>query len=247
MQKLDSVSGEKYLGNIQIYDIASNTAISLPSIETFILEQPELFNDIDVTNATIDPNTQIEISKNGKYVYMNSIAFHMLGTILKTDKHFLVRYDLSTNTYTKVDAANTIIFQGISEDDKYLFYRQNVNWKRATVNATDFTLTLLENTDFDYDDFPRQRQARYGSKVVYRLSDGIHIKDMLAETDEEIFHEYSLKNVCFAKDGNSIYYVKNDGERRHLIQTKGLTIDVAVDTLASFSADYKMDMLYMQK
>ncbi len=247
MQEFDSVSGGKYLGNIQIYDITTGIATSLPSLEEFIMGQPELDNDFDVKHATIDPNTQIEISQDGKFVYMNSIAFHMLGTVLKTDKHFLVRYDLSTNTYAKVDAANTIIFQGISGDDQYLFYRQNINWKRATVNATDFTLTLLENTDFDYDDFPRQRQARFGSKVVYRLSDGLHIKDMVAETDIEIFHEFSLKNVNFAKDGNSIYYVKNDGASRHLIQTKGLTVNVAVDTLASFSADYKMDMLYMEK
>jgi len=245
MQKFTNTSIDEYItGNIVEYDINSATANPLPSVKDFILSQEEL--DDDPTDATIDPDTQIEVSKDGKYIYMNSIAFHINGVVFEQDKEFLIRYNTQTGEYEKIDAATDIILAGMSQDDKHIYYRQNVSWKKANIDdAGNFSLVLLDNSGFDYGSFPVQRQARYGTKIVYIKNHKLFLKDLEAETQELLVDEPAIKNAQFDAGGENIFFVKDKGDTRFTLRLNKPDDEIKTDTLFSFDYHYKMDLLFL--
>ncbi len=242
MQIFSNTSNDEVRGNIQVYDIAGGSAISLSDPGSFILSLPQVEGG-DATNGTIDPEAQFEMSDDGENIYMCAYAYHLEGLNMIEDKSLLLRYHLPSQSYTLIDAP-VYRFYGLSQDDQYLFYKQTSNFKYA--NTSTLELTIVTG-NFNYDHFPVQRQARRGTKVVYNTSLGLFLKDMLAGTDVQLFEGYGISNPQFTKDGNAIYFFQDIGTEEKIIwQTKDLSAGTTYDTIAKVSLHHKIDLLYIQ-
>ncbi len=242
MQIVNNSSNDEVKGIIRLYDIAGGSAVSLPDLQSFILSLPQVQGG-DATGGTIDPMAQFEMSADGDNIYLRAYAYHMEGINMIEDKSLLLRYNTASQEYTLVDAP-VYRFYGLSADDQYLFYKQTSNYKYA--NTSTLELTVVTG-DFDFSNFPVQRQARLGTKVVYSTSLGLFLKDMLAGTDEKLFEGYGISNPQFTGDGNAIYFFQDVGTEEKIIwKTENLSVGTTYDTVAKVSFHHKIDLLYIQ-